>query len=775
MTPRVMIKGGVWKNSEDEMLKASVMKYGKNQWARISSLLGRKSAKQCKSRWYEWLDPSIKKTEWTREEEEKLLHLAKLMPTQWRTIAPIIGRTATQCLEHYEKLLDEAARDDKQTDDGGGGEVGEAGSTTAARQLRPGEIDPHPETRPARPDPVDMDEDEKEMLSEARARLANTKGKKAKRKAREKQLEEAKRLTQIQKRRELHAAGIPIRGFGRVKGGIDYAKEIPFFKEPAPGVHDTEEEDARMRSEKVVMSKDRARDVGRMLQSFDGKSRDQKEAEQRKLDARRRKAFEEKNLPEALKPATQAQPPIKRARLHLPAPMVSDQELEAIAKDTESVSQLVKEGVASGSKGVADFVPDYGAVTPRTWTPNSSAPQTPSRGLAFKESWEERRRRELENLRIFQDTETPLMGGTNIQLHESDFSGVTPRRKISQTPNPISSLVSPARGHWITPQGLNSQQGLAPSIPPSPLSINSGAPSLKFSREERLRMVELREQLKKGLDLLPSPKNTYKISLDFDSMNAAIYEGEDSNVFEPDAEEAIDRERKQWKTRVETMRAESASLVSKRGLTLPASISDSSEAGHPGSLVNLVEQEIVGLARVDSDLEVILRTEDQEDKIVERIAETLNRHRPDRPQFDIVEGVYESLKNFEASQVTQKFTKLDRAEPLHGLMWSPSARKFITRNDDETLFDNATRISLTNMLETLFFLRKRSRKLETNLSLLTGGQKERHQKLSERMLQAYADWLQTSAEVHAARESEKNEAVECQRRLDEARRGVTAS
>ena len=50
------------------------------------------------------------------------------------------------------------------------------------RRLQPGEIDPAPETRPARPDPVDMDEDEKEMLSEARARLANTKGKKAKRK-----------------------------------------------------------------------------------------------------------------------------------------------------------------------------------------------------------------------------------------------------------------------------------------------------------------------------------------------------------------------------------------------------------------------------------------------------------------------------------------------------------------------------------------------------------------------------------------------------------------
>lgn len=73
------------------------------------------------------------------------------------------------------------------------------------RKLKPGEIDPNPETKPARPDPKDMDEDELEMLSEARARLANTQGKKAKRKAREKQLEEARRLASLQKRRELRA------------------------------------------------------------------------------------------------------------------------------------------------------------------------------------------------------------------------------------------------------------------------------------------------------------------------------------------------------------------------------------------------------------------------------------------------------------------------------------------------------------------------------------------------------------------------------------------
>jgi len=37
------------------------MKYGKYQWGRIASLFNKKSAKQCKARWYEWLDPAIKK------------------------------------------------------------------------------------------------------------------------------------------------------------------------------------------------------------------------------------------------------------------------------------------------------------------------------------------------------------------------------------------------------------------------------------------------------------------------------------------------------------------------------------------------------------------------------------------------------------------------------------------------------------------------------------------------------------------------------------------
>lgn len=291
--PRIMLKGGVWRNTEDEVLKVAVAKYGLNQWSRVASLLHRKSAKQCKARWNEWLDPSIKKIEWSREEEEKLLHLAKVFPTQWRTISRYIGRTAAQCLERYEFLLDQALRKEQ-------GDAAALESESALRRLMPGEIDPNPETRPARPDPQDMDQDELEMLSEARARCANTQGKKAKRKAREKQLQEARRLASLQKKRELRMAGIVTGASRKRKHGIDYNAEIPFQKNVQQGDHDL--------SADPKLVKDF--DFKRLRQEhIDGKMRSEIEAEARKKD---------KLKPKPPQPVFQFQP--KRSELVLAEP-----------------------------------------------------------------------------------------------------------------------------------------------------------------------------------------------------------------------------------------------------------------------------------------------------------------------------------------------------------------------------------------------------------------------------------------------------------------------
>ena len=484
------------------------MKYGKNQWSRIASLLHRKSAKQCKARWYEWLDPSIKKTEWSREEDEKLLHLAKLMPTQWRTIAPIIGRTAAQCLERYEFLLDQAQRK----------EEGEE-NLDDPRKLKPGEIDPNPETKPARPDPKDMDEDELEMLSEARARLANTQGKKAKRKAREKQLEEARRLAALQKRRELRAAGIGVGNRKRKIKGIDYNSEIPFEKKPARGFYDT--------SEEFVVPI--AADFSKLRQqNLDGESRTEKEAKERKRDKEKLKK-RENDVPMAM--LQNAEPERKRSKLVLPEPQISDVELQQVIK-LGRASEMAKEVASeSGIETTDALLADY-SITPQVAaTPRTPAPLT------------DRIMQEAQNVMALVHTETPLKGGVNTPLTQTDFSGALPQALTVSTPNTvISTPFRSTRGDGGSTPGFATPGSLA--LLPVGGSVRGGGASftpahvrdkLNINPEDSMSVTEtpaaykhyqrqIKSSLREGLSSLPAPKNDYEIVVPDDEQDQEVQE-----------------------------------------------------------------------------------------------------------------------------------------------------------------------------------------------------------------------------------------------------------
>jgi pre-mRNA-splicing factor CDC5/CEF1 len=498
------------------------MKYGQNQWARISSLLVRKSAKQCKARWHEWLDPSIKKTEWTREEDERLLHLAKLMPTQWRTIAPIVGRTPAQCLERYEKLLDAAVAKE------GGAEPADD-----ARRLRPGEIDPNPESKPARPDAVDMEEDEKEMLSEARARLANTRGKKAKRKAREKQLEEARRLASLQKRRELKAAGIVSRGGGRRIMGIDYNNEIAFEKKAPAGFYDTSAEKGAEQASAGKPFKPVT------LAELEGTRRKDIEDALMKRDSKRQKINERHDAPSALAAqlaAAHSEGGRKRSKLMMPAPQVSERELEEIARlGPHGARALLPDDMdLGGSDATRTLLADYSATPGMGATPLRTPRVQAAGGGDFVLE-------QAANLARLQAGQTPLVGGENPVLHPGDFSGITPRRKESATPHP---LATPLAG-GATPR-MPGSAGVAATPARDALNIND--PDARLSagaRGERERAALLRQDLLQGLSSLPAPRNEYQIvvpdvaDLDTDADGVAAMEEDAADVEARLAEQAV--------------------------------------------------------------------------------------------------------------------------------------------------------------------------------------------------------------------------------------------
>ncbi|EAT85740.1 hypothetical protein HBI56_143050 [Parastagonospora nodorum] len=498
----VVTKVGQWSNVEDEVLKAAISKYGLNQWARCASLLAKKTAKQCKARWNEWLDPSIKKTEWSREDDEKLLTMAKLLPTQWRTIAPIVGRTATQCLERYQKLLDE--QEAREAGDLGlaGPEGGESAAPSAedVRRLRPGEVDAYAEARAARPDAIDMDEEDKEMLSEARARLANVSGKKAKRKARERQLEESRRLALLQKRRELKAAGINIKITPKKGNHIDYNADVPLEKEVPSGFFDTTEEldHNEKQRESFDPRKQQLANKRKMDQQEEGGDSKRKKKDEKAggLAASYAKAAQMQKIREAEQSS-------KRRALVLPTPQVGEAELEDIVK-----MGMTGERAVTGL--VSDNIATQGLVGNYTNIVGNTPIRTP---MAPKE--EDLIANEVRNARLRTETQSALLGGDNPDLVGDEvptsLSAPSSRHQIV-TPNPLATPFQQGNGGaGATP--MRQGPGATPMrTPRDTLRLNGEDGAMQIvgqtPRDIRLRENAKKQDLKGRLASLPKPKET---------------------------------------------------------------------------------------------------------------------------------------------------------------------------------------------------------------------------------------------------------------------------
>ena len=354
-----------------------------------------------------------------------------------------------------------------------------------------------------------MDEDELEMLSEARARLANTQGKKAKRKAREKQLEEARRLASLQKRRELRAAGI---GGGRLvrvkKGRINYNEEIPFEKRPAAGFYDTANEEVEVKAG--------GRFRGMRQHQLDEKRRDEAERDNRKKDKDKLKQKKENDIPAAL--LNNEEPARKRSKLVLPQPQISDGEMEQIVK-LGKASEAAREAVVdSESQRASDaLLSDYAMTGPHLGgstglrTPRTPMPQ------------QDKILTEAQNIMALTNVDTPLKGGSNTDLVENggDFTGVTPQPGSIRTPNTV--LTTPFRTKDGQVSMTPSERVSSGSTPlRDKLAINPEEGAAAFDREAK-------EELKMGLSRLPAPKNDFEIVVPESESEAAAAEMEADN------------------------------------------------------------------------------------------------------------------------------------------------------------------------------------------------------------------------------------------------------
>ncbi|CUM64434.1 uncharacterized protein PRCAT00002038001 [Priceomyces carsonii] len=106
------LKKGKWTKLEDEQLVKAYEKFGPS-WQKVSGEINGRTDDQCAKRYIEVLDPNTKDRlkPWEREEDLKLIRLVKAHGTKWRTIAnELAGRPSLTCRNRWRKLVTEVVR-----------------------------------------------------------------------------------------------------------------------------------------------------------------------------------------------------------------------------------------------------------------------------------------------------------------------------------------------------------------------------------------------------------------------------------------------------------------------------------------------------------------------------------------------------------------------------------------------------------------------------------------------------------------------------------------
>ncbi|KAK8526015.1 hypothetical protein V6N12_020496 [Hibiscus sabdariffa] len=100
-----------WTPEEDDILREQISLHGTQNWAIIASKFKDKTTRQCRRRWYTYLNSDFKKGGWSPEEDMLLCEAQKIFGNRWTEIAKVVsGRTDNAVKNRFSTLCKKRAK-----------------------------------------------------------------------------------------------------------------------------------------------------------------------------------------------------------------------------------------------------------------------------------------------------------------------------------------------------------------------------------------------------------------------------------------------------------------------------------------------------------------------------------------------------------------------------------------------------------------------------------------------------------------------------------------